>query len=228
MSDDPRAAAQQPQAGYNPTPRRSLADSLGFTHSAQPASPVAPPRAQPVYDDPNTPPAKPTGQMPARTSPLAHLPTDVLSRMQRDMRSIIPSDPTFLAHVGVILRSLIQNEISDPARIEADKQALAVQQQAAADKLAAGTAARHEQEKATLAASMPAQPTPADERQQHALAVKHQEELNAIERENAVTALAAKQAQDAKDFAILQQKQRDALAAEFNAQIADPQGAPAI
>lgn len=210
MSDDPRL----PQAGYNPSPRRSLADELQQTASRNPGYQMPEP-----HEFAEPPPAPPSGQMPERSSPLAHLPTDMLSRMQRDMRSIIPSDPTFLAHVGVLLRALIQHEISDPARVEADKAQAQASAKQAAERADAALAARHEAEKAAV--------HPDDERQQHELAARHEQELRAVEQRKALADLQAKQAADAKEFAALQQKQRDALAAEFNPQIADPQGAPA-
>jgi hypothetical protein len=206
MVDDPRL----PQAGYNPTPRRSLADSLGFTQAPPPSQPGV--GRAPVYPDeapsprPGDPPAPP-----ASNTPLAHLDTGLLNRMARDMRSFIPSDPTFMAHVGVLLRSLISHELQNPDRIAADAAASQAALQQAADKLAADTAARHETEKAAIAGPDGS----VNQADAAALEAKHQQELAAIAHQQAATDLAAKQAQDAKDFAALQQKQRDALVAEF-------------
>lgn len=162
----------------------------------------------PPYNDEAPPPrpADPPTQ-PARTSPLAHLDTGLLNRMARDLRSNIPSDPTFMAHVGALWRATIAHELSNPDRIAADKAALDAQAQAATDKAQADLAARHEAEKAAV--------PPADEAASAALDARHEAEKRTLDFQKAQADLAAKQAEEAKQFAARQLEERNALASQF-------------
>lgn len=47
-----------------------------------------------------------------RPSPFAQFDTSVIERMRNELRSHIPGDPTFIAHVGTLLRSLLDHELA--------------------------------------------------------------------------------------------------------------------
>jgi hypothetical protein len=160
---------------------------------------------QPVYEDHETPPPRSSGQPPERRTPFAHLPTDYLNRVQKDLRSNIPSDPTFLSHVGTLLRALVQFDLSDPKRLEIDQQEAERAAAEADERRQKAMADRHEQEKAAL--------PPGDENEAAALSAKHEQEVAAAERGKRLEALATKQAQDAKDFAEHQRQEREEAAA---------------
>lgn len=181
----PQNAGYDPLTGA-PTYRPPLASGLA--------------RTVPVYPD-EAPPAKPSGTMPARTTALAHLDTSYLNRAQKDLRSNIPSDPTFLAHAGVLLRALIGHELSNPDRIAADKAAADLAAQQTAERQKATMVERHEAE---VAATPP--------EQHDELAAKHAEEVAAVDRAHAREALATQQAIDRKEFDRIQAEQRAAIA----------------
>lgn len=145
----------------------------------------APGAYPPPYADEAPPPrpADPPVQPIDRFTALAHLDTQYLNRAQKDLRNFIPSDPTFLAHVGALLRALIQHELTNPDRIEADKQA-------------AETAAQQQRE-AQKAALPPDDPAAAAR----------------LEHQHAQADLAIKQAQERAEFDQHQAEQRAALVA---------------
>lgn len=138
----------------------------------------------PPYADeaPSPRPADPPVQPADRSTALAHLDTQYLNRAQKDLRNFIPSDPTFLAHVGALLRALIQHELTNPDRIEADKQA--------------AEAAAQQQREAQKAALPPDDPAAAAR----------------LEHQHAQADLAIKQAQERADFDRIQAEQRAAIA----------------
>jgi hypothetical protein len=176
--------------------------NAGYASYNQPRPPLASglARTVPVYNEQDTPPPQSTGTMPARTTALAHLDTTYLNRAQKDLRSNIPSDPTFLAHVGALLRALIGHELSSPDRIAADKDA--------ADRAAAETAAR---QKVTMAERHEAEVAATPPEQHDDLAAKHAEEVAAVDRAHALEALSAKQVEDRKEFDRIQAEQRAAI-----------------
>ena len=45
-------------------------------------------------------------------SPFAQFDTPVIEKMRNELRSHIPGDPTFIAHVGTLLRSLLDHELA--------------------------------------------------------------------------------------------------------------------
>lgn len=132
---------------------------------------------------PADPPNPPAPSADGRPAPLAHLDTQYLNRAQKDLRNFIPSDPTFLAHVGALLRALIQHELTNPDRIEADKQA--------------AEAAAQQQREAQKAALPPDDPAAAAR----------------LEHQHAQADLAIKQTQERADFDRIQAEQRAALVA---------------
>lgn len=181
-----------------------------------PAQPVASGLAQqapgvypPPYADeapsprPADPPNPPAPSADGRPAPLAHLDTQYLNRAQKDLRNFIPSDPTFLAHVGALLRALIQHELTNPDRIEADKQAAEAAAQQQRDKAAHDLDARHEAEQSV--------PNLTDA-EKAALDQRHAVEQANLERQHAQADLAIKQAQERADFDRIQAEQRAAIA----------------
>lgn len=69
--------------------------------------------------------------------------TDQLRRWHTDLVSHIPSDPSFIAAAGAVLRSLLSRELTHPDRVERDK-AEAQARKDAADKLEADKKADEE------------------------------------------------------------------------------------
>lgn len=137
----------------------------------------------PPYNDEAPPPrpSDPPAQPRTIEGPFAHLDTAYLNRAQKELRNHIPSDPTFIAHVGVLLRSLIGYELRNPDRIAAD-----VAQQEAA------TQAQREAQKAAL--------PPDDPEARAALDLQHQR-----------ADLAIQQVQERAEFDAHQAEQRAAL-----------------
>lgn len=195
MSDDPRL----PNAGYTPPLASGLAQ-------------------QPVYPDEN-PPARPTNIPPERpATPLAHLDTAYLNNAQKALRSNIPSDPTFMAHVGAILRAIIAFDLQHPDRIAADKTAADKAIADEKERQDAALAARHETEKAAIPTH--GELTLAQQKEVAELEAQHEAERRDVKRKRAVAELDAKQETDRKEFARIQQEQRQAA-------LTDAQPAPA-
>lgn len=179
----------------------------------------APGAYPPPYADeaPSPRPADPPAQPADRFTALAHLDTQYLNRAQKDLRNFIPSDPTFLAHVGALLRALIQHELTNPDRIEADKAAAEAAAQQQRDKAAHDLDAKHEAEQSV--------PNLTDA-EKAALDQRHAAEIDRLGRQHAQADLAIKQAQERAEFDRIQAEQRAALVApitDVNAPLAGHQ-----
>lgn len=91
---------------------------------------------QRVYGDDLEEQTKAAPTPPAAPELLAAHGTDQLRRWHADLVSHIPSDPSFIAAAGAVLRSLLSRELTHPDRVERDK-AEAQARKDAADKLEA-------------------------------------------------------------------------------------------
>ena len=81
------------------------------------------------YSDDEVAAAEPVGAFRQPFSPFAHLATDYLKRAQKDLRSHIPSDPTFLAHVSNLFQALIAHDLRSPERVALDTEAKRAREQ---------------------------------------------------------------------------------------------------
>lgn len=203
----PLESYNQPPARPTPLPPQPAYTSEGDVNSPHP---LAESFSQPVYNE-DIPPARPTNNTRDHLTPFSHLDTTYLNRVQKDLRSIIPSDPTFLAHVGALLRALIAHELSHPDRIQADKEAHDLAAKNAIEKQKADLETRHEAEIAALPLGSK-DSTPEQRKAAEELETKHQQELAALDHHVALQDLAARQAEERREFETRQKQQRDELA----------------
>lgn len=174
----------------------------------------------PEYQDPNRPyvepaPARPqgtqasgpipnqvaTGAPPA--GPFDHMDTAYLTTARKQLMSNIPGDPTWSAHVGNLMRSLISWELGRDSRRQRDDEAAKLASDNLVAKQQQDLAVKQEAEKAAI--------SPQDEKAQAELAAKHERELADIEQQNKRNALAAQQLDERKEFERHQQEARNSL-----------------
>jgi hypothetical protein len=167
------------------------------------AGPYVTPGTYPKPYPDEAPPAPPSNKQPDYPpTPLFHLDTEYLKSAQKALRSNIPSDPTFMAHVGAILRAIIQHDIANPDRIERDEAELEARTKLARETDEKALAERHEAELAAM---------PEDKRPE--IEAKQKAELEALDRKRAADDLVAKQAEERKEFEERQKVERDKLVA---------------
>lgn len=163
---------------------------------------------------------------PASPSLLAHLDTEHLVKIRREM-SLIPGDATTLAHIVAFIRSVISRELNDPARVERDKAAQEAQAAQARQRAADDLAARQAAEKAAIAQNASVDPAAQQEAAQKALDEKHAAEAAALEHEHEAADLAARQAEERAAFDKHQADARAELAAKHAPPAPEPPPAAA-
>lgn len=67
----------------------------------------------------------PVAAPPSPTGPFDHLDTGYLVQARKDLMHPIPGDPSFMAHLGNLMRTIIQHALNDPARKARDEQIVA-------------------------------------------------------------------------------------------------------
>lgn len=131
---------------------------------------------------------------------LEHLDTATLRKAHTDLLHPIPGDPSFLASVGNLLRSLIQRELSSPERVEADKKAVE-------EEFARREKAREEARKAELEAVAHDKEATAE------VKAKHDAEEAQAAKQVKLASIAESEAKDRADLEEHYRKQRESLVA---------------
>jgi hypothetical protein len=132
--------------------------------------------------------------------------TTTLQRMHDALRQAIPGDPSFLAAVSAVLRSLLTREIANPDRVKRDDEAAKRDIEAKAELLKA----KQEAEKKALA-DRALTPDEKAKEEADALERRHQQELARLEHDKATADLAAKQTEERKEFEARQAEERGKL-----------------
>lgn len=140
-------------------------------------------------------------------NPLASLDTGYLQRAKGELLHAIPSDPTFMAVVGTLLRALVTHALSDADRKAVDEKVAKLNADAQEKQARDQLAAKQEFERGHL----PPPGTPDADAAHAALDSKHTAELNELDRQKALAALAERQRQEHADLLAKHAGERDSL-----------------